>query len=81
MAPPSLFPVHHDSVGWFRERNYEEDKHNRKDASDHVEKTKDDHENEEKDDHPETHKEAKVSNHIGEKSMKMKDSVRGSLQE
>ena len=25
MAPPSLFPVHHDSVGWFRERNYEEE--------------------------------------------------------
>ena len=24
MAPPSLFPVHHDSVGWFRERNYDE---------------------------------------------------------
>ena len=49
-----------------KERNYEDDKHNREDASDHVEKTKDDHENEEKDDHPETHKEAKVSNHIGE---------------
>ena len=49
-----------------KERNYEDDKHNRKDASDHVEKTKDDHENKERNDNPETHEEAKISNHIEE---------------
>ena len=46
-----------------REKNCEEDKHNKKDASGCVEKTKDDHENKERNDNPETHEEAKISNH------------------
>ena len=61
-----------------RERYYDENKHNKMDASGHDEKVEDDHENEERNDNHEMHEEAKISNHEDETNKNEETGVRKS---